>query len=71
MGKSNEKRAGVLRRCIGFVASRNASVRTKNIFTADCKPKALILVDAILSRGNAVKMVNVAGNFIVTELVVV
>lgn len=47
-----------------------AGIVSRQKFPTDCRSKALILVDAILGRGNAAQMKNVGGNFVVTELVV-
>jgi hypothetical protein len=47
-----------------------AGVALRNRFSTGCRSKALILVDAILCRGNAAQLKNVGENFVVTELVV-
>lgn len=45
-------------------------IRRLQSFTADNKPAAMIHVDAILDRGNYAAMKNIAGQFVVSELVV-
>lgn len=44
-------------------------VRRANTIERDTRDEALSEVEAALARGNAVKMVNVAGKHFVTELV--
>lgn len=51
------------------VPARGGVVLRRLRYQHDSKPAALESVDLILSRGNAVRMVNAAGKFFVTELV--
>lgn len=44
---------------------------SKRQYKTDCRKKSLILVDAILARGNAAQLKNVGNDFSVTELVLV
>lgn len=44
-------------------------VRQTHTIERDNRAAALVEVEAVLARGNAVKMVNIAGKHFVTELV--
>ena len=47
------------------------NIKNRKTYDAPNRSFALVLVDAILSRGNAAQMRNIAGAFKVTELVLV
>lgn len=73
MDKNNDqKRFGLGDRRIGSLVGNHSIFRIggRKNYSENSRPKAMILVDAILQRGNAVRMVNVGGEFVVTELVV-
>jgi hypothetical protein len=58
---------------IGSVANRSANdgkINSRFTYTATSWPSMMVHVEEILLRGNAVRMVNVAGLFKITELVV-
>ena len=58
---------------IGSVANRSAvdgKINTRLTYTADSWAAVMVHVEEIILRGNAVRAVNVAGKFKVTELVV-
>lgn len=65
------KRLSVSSRCVGALAGGYSMVRIKRVqsFTAQTRGAALVHVDAILERGNYARMKNVAGEFIVSEVV--
>lgn len=50
-------------------AGYKSVVRQTHTTERDNRTAALIEVEAVLARGNAAKMVNVAGKYFVTELV--
>jgi len=65
------KRSFVGSRCLGAVAGGYSMARIKRVqsFTATTRSAALVHVDAILERGNYARMKNVAGEFVVSEVV--
>lgn len=67
----NQKRLFLGSRRVGAVASNYTMARIKRLqsFTASTRGAALVHVDAILERGNYARMKNVAGEFVVSEVV--
>ena len=59
-------------RCISALASGRAisGISRRGCYEESDRSKAIVIVDAILQRGNAAQMVEVRGIFRVTELVV-
>lgn len=66
------KRSFIDCRRVGAVASGYSVARIKRIqsFTAKTRNAAIVHVDAILERGNYARMKNIAGEFVVSEVVV-
>ena len=73
MENNNEKKQSYRWPRIGSVANRSANdvkINTRLTYTADSWAAVMVHVEEIILRGNAVRAVNVAGQFKVTELVV-
>jgi hypothetical protein len=65
------KRSCASSRCVGALAGGYSMARIKRLqsFTAATGAAAIVHVDAILGRGNFAQMKNIAGQFVVSEVV--
>lgn len=73
MESNNEQvqRSAVNGRRVGALAGGYTMARVKRLqsYTAATRAAAIVHVDAILERGNYARMKNVAGSFVVSEVV--
>lgn len=70
--ETNNERKGFPWPRISAVAARSAAggiVHARRNYDAGSWERALVHIEAILMRGNAVRTRNVAGEFLITELV--
>ncbi|HCS65475.1 MAG TPA: hypothetical protein DIW64_16200 [Cellvibrio sp.] len=65
------KRLSISGRCVGAMAGGYTMARIKRLqsYTATTRAAGMTHVEAILERGNCARMKNVAGSFIVSEVV--